>query len=338
MRAFKILTHEFRRIALLAALALVANMLLSLFSDIHAESPAEKAKAKRAETLHDLVFLDIPLKNFGDDDKKNRYNEVKKKYAVALAFFFEESYVESYRTFLDAQTELDKLYEEMSALYIDRTGLILQDALQQIVDVEIKYNKNTEFVKRFLRDREAPKERPLYDPKDFHLVYDKYAILDNIDRGYELLGISRRASIEAQEVEKVFEPQLESDDPAIKNMRIENRDPKVRRYRIDRYKKIIENCRQAKLNAANVFQLMHRNRLYLVQKGEFSSEAGLDAKQGEFNQNYYVKEKQLDPIFDPRIPDKYKIDASDAKNRWHEEEIKMRLNNENIEGNKQAQK
>lgn len=301
------------------------------FQRIFAESPAEKAKAKRSETLKDLVFIDIPIRNFGDDDKKNRYNEIKKKYSVALGFFFEENYVESYRSFLDAQTELDKLYEEMSAAYIDRTSAILQDALQQVVEVELKYAPNTEFVQRFLRDREAPKEKPLYDPKDFHLVYDKYAIIDALNKGYELLGISRRASIEAQEVEKVFEPQLESDDPAIKNMRIENRDPKVRRIRLDTYKKVIENCRQAKLNALYVFQLLHRNRMYLVQKGEFSSEAPYDAKQGEFNQNYYVREKKLDPIFDPRIPDKYKIDGSDSLNRWHDEEIRMRLNMETIQ-------
>jgi hypothetical protein len=81
-----------------------------------AENVAEKAKYKRAEALEQIVYLDVPLRNFGSEKPElvKEYDAVKQKYAVALSFFFEDNFVESYKLFLDVQNSLEKLYEQMS--------------------------------------------------------------------------------------------------------------------------------------------------------------------------------------------------------------------------------
>lgn len=290
---------------------------------------SEKAKYKRAESMNQLLFLDVPVKNFGTEENKKEYNDLRKQYSVALAFYFEENYVESYRGFLDFQKKIEKLYEKMSASYIDRTAILLQAALEGksvseqqsegsddknekpindpkgAVEVEFEYNKRQNIVKRFLRNRESPKEKPLYDTKEFYYAVDKQKILNNLQEGYRLLGLSKRRRQEAMDLEKW----LENDKPM---------DPRMRKMRIEEYRVAIESCRQAKLNAVRAFQLLRRHDIYKVQVAHA--------------ENYYAVEKKLDPVFDFRVPAEFRIDFNDSYNRIHKDEMKYKLNNENING------
>lgn len=285
---------------------------LVITAGIIAEPVSEKAKEKRYEDLHDLAYLQVPIANFGTEDMNTQYDDLKSKYEVALAFYFEDDYLEAYRGFIDVQKGLEKLYEDMSLAYIDRTSNLLQASISSVVELELDYHPSSKKIVDMLKAREAPKEKPMYDPQEYHYVYDKFPILKNIDRGYEYLGEAKRLRKDALNLEKWLEEGKELD-------------PRLRKRRIENYKAAIELSRNAKTNGVRVFQLMRRNDIYSVQ---------IEHKDNYFAQ--HTSEEHLSPVLDPRIPDDFKIDATDVLNRVYEEEVRVKLNNENIEGSQAA--
>jgi hypothetical protein len=280
-----------------------------------AENVAEKAKYKRAEALEQIVYLDVPLRNFGSEKPElvKEYDAVKQKYAVALSFFFEDNFVESYKLFLDVQNSLEKLYEQMSLFYIDRTNTVLQQAVKEATEIEIRYNKRAPFATQTIGDkREAgvrigadkkpvALEKRLYDPQEIHYLYDKKAMIDNIDYGYMQLGQAKVARQKAMDLEKW----LEKGKPMPATMK---------KSRIDSYKAAMNMCRQAKINGIMVMQL---NRIYDNYE-----------LQTKFKDNYFMKEKRLDPVFDFAIPEVYKKDANDSRNSIHDREERIKIKGE----------
>lgn len=288
---------------------------LTALGAVGAENVAEKAKYKRAEALEQIVFLDVPLRNFGSEKPElvKQYTDVKQKYAVALSFFFEDNFVESYKLFLEVQNSIEKLYEQMSLFYIDRTNTVLQQAVKEATEIEIRFNKKATFAQHSVGGKreagvrigadkkEVALEKRLYDPQDIHYLYDKKAIVDNIDYGYMQLGQAKVARQKAMDLEKWLEKGKAM--PAT-----------MKKSRIDTYKSVMSLCRQAKVNGIMVMQL---NRLY--ENYEL---------QTKFKDNYFMKEKRLDPIFDFAIPDIYKKDANDSRNTIHELEDRIKIKGE----------
>lgn len=293
---------------------ILASLILAAFTTaVNSESAAEKAKDKRIENLHYLVFLEVPMKNFGTDAQKEKLKEIKKDYTKGLSFFFEGDYLQSYLDFITVQKKLEKLYEELSLNYITRTTELLQDSNSKVVDITIKYHKKSERVKRFLRDRDVsrkPPELQPYDPQNFHLTYHKKPITDNIELGYKRVGDAKRIRQQAMDVEKYLE----------NNKKLT---PSMRKMRIEHYMAAIRLCREGKLNAIKVYQLISANENYTVQT--------------TYKDNYYSVEKRLNPVFDQRIPEKYRIDANDSHNRIHAEEICLKKDLKNPKDCRQAQ-
>lgn len=292
------------------ALSLILLFTAGLLSPVSGEAVSMKAKDKRYELLTYMLNLEVAMANFGTEDQKETYEDIKKDYSIGLAFFFEENYLTAYETFLTAQSKMEKLYEEVTMDYLTRTEKLLQAAAEEVVELELKYTKGSETVERFLRDREAPKEKVAYDPKDFHKVYDKRAILNNLQKGYEMLGEAKRVRQRAIDYEKFQE---------------EGKDitPRIKKTRLDHYMATIDLARQAKVNAIHVFQLKNRNEIYKVQK--------------KYDDNFFMVEKDLDPVFDTRIPEEFVIDANDALERVHEEEVNIKLKMQTIEGESEDQ-
>ena len=118
-----------------------------LATALGAENVAEKAKYKRSEALNQIVYLDVPLRNFSSEKPElaKEFEEVKRRYAVALSFFFEDNFVESYKIFLDVQNSLEKLYEQVSLFYIDRTNVVLQQSVKEATEIEIRFNRRAPF-------------------------------------------------------------------------------------------------------------------------------------------------------------------------------------------------
>jgi hypothetical protein len=252
-----------------------------------------------------MVFLEVPLKNFQTPELEKEYDEIKAKFRASLTYYYEVNYLESYRGFLETLVMLEKIYEKLSLQYVDRTNQMLQNAAQTIVNVEIEYHKRAIKNTLFDRDRLAPKEKQMYDPEDFHFTYTKRDISSNLEMGYNILTEAKEIRQRAMDVDKFLEEDKEMD-------------PNTRLRRVEMYRAVITRCRQSKQNAIQAFRLIKKHDIYKVQE--------------QFKNNYYAKEYNLDPVFDPRIPDQYKVDASDSLNRLHAEEIRIKLNNANIIG------
>lgn len=285
---------------------------------VFAENTAEKAKYKRAEALEQIVYLDVPLRNFGAEKPEllKQYNEVKQKYAVALSFFFEDNFIESYKIFLDVQNNLEKLYEQMSLFYIDRTNTVLQQAVKEATEIEIRFNRKAPFATQAIgKEREAgvrisqdkkqtQLEKRLYDPKDVHYLYDKKIMLDNIDYAYMMLGQAKTARQKAMDLEKWLE-------------KGKAMPPTMKKSRIESYRGAMDLCRQAKVNGIMVMQL---NRIYDNYE-----------LQTRFKDNYFMKEKRLNPVFDFAIPDEFAKDASDSRNAMHDQNERIMVKGEDPE-------
>ncbi len=299
--------------------AFKALIILSLiFSGyLFAESIIEKAKKKRIENLQYLLTLDVPLRNFGTqefghEELTKQRDIIKVKYASALSFYFEQNYLEAYRGFLEVQKDVEKLYEELSLMYIDRTSEILKKAGEKVVDVEMVYSKGTGIVNDFVEDIQPAREKQLLTDEQikqkkaknklFHFTYDKRDILKNLQLGYEYLGEAKRVRQEALNLEKWIEAKKEID-------------PGMRQKRIESYMAVISLCRRGKLNGIHVFQLLNRNEIYSIQGDTYK-------KEDKFNPNFYVFENDLDPVFDPRIPPEFILDTNDSLNRVHSIEQK----------------
>jgi len=285
-----------------------ALALIGVTTQLVAISAAEKAKEKMQQNRTYIYALEISILNFGTDEWKNEYTAVKNKYLTGLSLFMEDNYVPAYKELLSAQQDLEKLYEKVSMEYIARTQKILQELVKQAVDVDLKYQKGSDLANRTMDPREAPKEAPAYEPTEYHYFYDKKTIFRNIDMGFSLLGDAKRVHREAANfIDKYYE----------KTKKI---DPSVYNYKIEQYLGVIELCRQAKQDAFYAYQLLNRNDIYTVQT--------------EHRGNRFAREANLLPVFDPRIPDEYKVDASDARKLIHAEEVRIKLNGGS--GKKQA--
>jgi len=284
----------------LTGLAAVLGLMALNATSVYAVSAAEKAKEKVIENRQYIYALEIPIKNFGTPEQKNDFNAMKDQYMVGLGYFFEGNYVNSYKELLETQKKLDKLYEKVSMDYLERTTKILQEMVKSIVEIDIEYNKESDLVRQYTTDRQAPKEKVSYDPKNFHLTYDKKVISRNMAMGFSRLGEAKKIRQEAVTIEEKKYEEGQVVDPAIYN------------YRLASYLSVIELCRDAKKNAFLAYQLINRNDIYTIQT--------------EFRGNRFAKESNLLPVFDPRIPETYKVDASDALNLVHEDELKIKLN------------
>lgn len=287
-----------------------------LATALGAENVAEKAKYKRSEALNQIVYLDVPLRNFSSEKPElaKEFEEVKRRYAVALSFFFEDNFVESYKIFLDVQNSLEKLYEQVSLFYIDRTNVVLQQSVKEATEIEIRFNRRAPFatqkigkkreagVRNTIPDKKETKlEQRLYDPTDIHYLYDKKAMIDNIDYGYMQLGQAKVARQKAMDLEKWLE-------------KGKAMPPTMKKSRIETYRSVIDLCRQAKINGIMVMQL---NRIYDNYE-----------LQTKFKDNYFMREKRLDPVFDFAIPDEYVKDASDSRNAIHDHNERIMVKGE----------
>ena len=284
----------------LKGLIVTGLMILINSSSIYSISVAEKAREKIEEDRQYIYALEIPIRNFGTEEQKNEYNAMKDQYMIGLGYYMEANYVNAYKELFETQKKLDKLYEKVSMDYVERTTKILQELVKNVVEIDITYNKDSDLVRRYETDRQAPKEKVFYDPKNFHFVYDKKTISRNVSMGFSHLGDAKRIRQDAVTIQERKYEEGQTVDPAIY------------RYRLDSYVSVIDLCREAKKNAFQAYQLINRNDIYTIQT--------------QHRGNRFARESNLLPVFDPRIPETYKVDASDVLNLVHEDEIAVKLN------------
>ena len=299
--------------------AIFAAILISTFSyQASATAVSIKAREKRQLLMSYFIFLEVPMKNFGTKDEKEKFTELKEKYRSALSFFFEDEFLQSYKIFLEILDDTEKLFEDVSSKYIADSAELLSDSMRKVVDISIKYHKDSQRVKRFMKGiditrftQQNVKDQRSYLPQDYHFTYDNKPIVDNLDLGFAKIGHAKRLRQKAIDFEKSLEPGKKI-PVTMKVMRIEL------------YMAVIRLCRAGKKNGIKVFQLTEKYRQYDGQP-KYMATAEKDAEKRAAKEKYYYREVRLNPVFDLRVPEKYQIHASDNYNRIHEEEQCLKL-------------
>ncbi len=291
-----------------------------------------------------------------EGERIKRYSEIKKLFQEGLTDYFEGDYSNSYRRFLEAQVDTEQLLEEISQFYIEGTSDILKAAVfikdakdyddpafdgkegnkkvgdslkevdRELADISIEYGRGSKNVNEFREDREAPYISRQYDPKEYHFATSKYAIEQNTEAGYKALGQAKKARIEALKIERNLE-------------RHQKLQPVHRKYRIEKYLDVIARCKDAREAAINLFKLKYPYDNYYIQKDDKTTLGRVvlnDGKVGEdvvvdkgksmnFRLNPHVWPKNINPVYDRRIPEKYRRDAIDLLGKVYEEEVEENI-------------
>lgn len=286
------------------------------FASVQAVSVAEMASDLRKNSHFYMVSLETAISNFGSEENKKTYEEIKKKYVSAVGFYYERDFPEAYRAYLEIQEDIETLAGDISSKYIERSQKMLVDFSSHIIDLEVKYDKNSELAKTLRANRvsylnkesgEEVMSTRFYAPKIVHYTYDRFSILDNLEYGYGHLGKAKSVRETAQALDKLL---IDGQKPTTRML-----DKKIRAYLAS-----IELCRDSKANAIRMFQLYNRYDNYTVQ-----GNALFDKEAKEFKENPFLNESKIDPIFDQRIPEEYRVDAEDVRHRNYKEQVEMKI-------------
>lgn len=277
------------------------------------------------------------------------FGDIKRIYQEGMVYLYEGNYVNSYSRLLDSQLRVEQLLEGLSQLYLDRTEAFLRDAIEKrdpndpadmsATDISIDYGPNSDKRRDFKRNREIPRDLRAYDPREAHYAYNKYEIERNVAMGYKHLGLAREARRRALTVDSNLAPQ----------QRIE---PHHRKLRIEFYLDCIRMARLAKLNGEKIYQLKYPYDNYALispfgksekiegdnprqpsfpviagQERDWSTDENTtDANKKADKSNPYIFPANMNPVFDLRVPEKYRRDASDARDQIYDDQIDINVN------------
>ncbi|MBI3394892.1 MAG: hypothetical protein HY042_03575 [Spirochaetia bacterium] len=325
---------------------LLAGFMLARPPVLGGESVADKASDKRTELISYLrdvrpMIMNFPCEPYPaclppadsktEPERLKAYNAIKRIYQEGLVYFYERNYVNAYSRFLDAQARTEQLLESVSQSYLDRTEQMLRDSIEKknpndtadfaITDISVEMGPSSKLRRDFKINREAPDETRRYDPRTYHYVLAKYEIEKNMAMGYQTLGAARDARIKALMVDKNL----------ASHQKIE---PHHRKLRIECYVASINLARQAKRNAEFIFQLKYPYDNYALMNPTGKTEKKPNQAQEvpeiagskmNWAKNPFVLPKDLNPVFDLRLPEVYRRDAVDTRNMVYNDEVDVNI-------------
>ncbi|MEM7180957.1 MAG: hypothetical protein AAF518_08585 [Spirochaetota bacterium] len=325
---------------------LILFTILFALSNVQGEPVQSKANMKRVELIGYLRTLEPMVKNYpngkdGKDSKKykegklyKQYEQIKRKVQEGILYFYEGGYANSYRRFVDAQTNTEKLLEELSQSYIERSENMLKSAVEvldeknkldrDLMDISIEFSRTSKYRKSLIENRQPAVSNRHYDPKLYHYYVSKKTIEDSLAMGYKSLGQAKKARVKGLKVEQHLE----------KHQVLK---PEMRKYRIERYLASITKCKDAKAAALNVFRLkypyenafIHANspKEDEIAKGVTDLNDELQKKPRKYAyDNYpYLNKKKLPAPFDQRIPNKYRVDYADNQGQVYTDLVDEQL-------------
>jgi hypothetical protein len=134
-----------------------------------------------------------------------------------------------------------------------------------------------------------------YNPDEYHFFHDNEVIENYLKNGYKNLEIAKK---------------IYNDPDLILLKEKEKKTAKNLDYIINKHVEVIFFCRMAKLYGLEIHKVIKVNQL------------------SDILGKYRLAAKKLEPIFDDRIPEKYKIDANDNMDLIHSIEIQKLLKNQ----------
>lgn len=308
---------------------------------------AEKSRERRIDMVHYLRFLRPMVLNFpceplpeclqshadepkGPETSWNRYQKyqkIKEIYGAGMIYFFQGEYSNAYNRLLDAQRRTELLLEDMSKFYLDRSRVFLRESIEKkrekdpsdktAVDISIEYGPLSYRRGVFAKGRITPQQHRRYDPKEFRWAKHKYRIERNIEKGYYRIKLAQKARFNALKVEKAV----------TKGFKMT---PLQRKLRIEYYLASIFLSRMAKMNAGFIYALKYPydnyalyNQFSKTERNAFDNvkTPTIEGVRMTWHKNPYIQLRKLNPVFDLRIPSKYRRDLSDSRREIYSEQV-----------------
>jgi hypothetical protein len=269
--------------------------IISSAVDSYSISPTVKSAQDYALTLSTLRHLNIMIENFGDETMKKKYTDVKNLFQGAGEDFYGQDFTSSALKFKKVKMELISLLETIDDLYLKRTKEILDSTSKESFDSLIEYSKQSGLGRYFIKPYDPLKDIKPYEPNKYHLFHDREKIEAYLREGYK----------EYYRAKNIFE------DPEIALLRKKTTlTEKNIRYIISSYMDVVFICRQAKEEGIEIHRVTKINEL------------------GKSMLKYNISHGSITPIFDDRIPEKYKVDANDNIRLIHAVEMKKLQKNQ----------
>jgi len=237
------------------------------------------------------------IQNFKTDDLNTKYENLHKKFKDATLDYYSTDYDSSYIKFYNLKMEMMNFLEELSSLYLKRTEELLSATIEDnnAVRIFLEYNKHSGYAEYFRKPFD-----PLLDVKpyndefkarDFHYFYDSPSIEDWLHSGYYYHG----------QAEKIFKDKEIEFLKTRKKIKTEHLN-----LIIEKYLDVIRLCRTAKQCGLEIYKNTN------------------DYETLSIMEKYNIRKDQMTPIFDDRIPEKFKVDAVDNVKLLYSVEIERR--------------
>lgn len=267
-------------------------LMISNTKEIFPISLALKTENDYLSVLKHLRTLRIAIENFGSTEQKKKYEDIKVLFQNATHDCFAQNFDISYKNFFKVKEELIKLMEEIASGYLNRAKEILDSTSKYTFDIMIKYSKNSSFLKYFKKPFNPVEDIKAYKEGEYHFFYDKEYIERYLKNGYKKLENAKNLFNDTN-IELIK-----------KKMGKASHDLD---YILNRYGQVISSCRLAKLYGIEIHKKIKLNQI------------------SEILIKYNLPHGHIDPIFDDRIPENYKVDANDNIRLVHSLEKKRLL-------------
>jgi hypothetical protein len=224
------------------------------------------------------------MTNFKTDENKKNMDLLLKNFEEAALDYYGNNYDSSAIKFFNLKLELIKTLQNMSKFYIDRTDELLKAtaADNKTIEAFITYSKHSGYASYYNRPFDPLTDVKPYDEnftiQDFHLFTDAQKVDNYLRNAHFYFSEAKRFYNDPEIVFIKSRKRIKSDQLS---------------YILERYIYVIQNCRIAKQCGLEIYKI----------KNEFRT--------GAMQDKYQLRKSMITPIFDDRIPEKFKVDAVD---------------------------
>ncbi len=243
-----------------------------------AVSSAVKSQLDYVFTLNHIRDMRVIVDNFGDEEQKKQFEDIKSAFNRASEEFYAQNFISSYQKFFNLKERLSSFMEGIAAMYIKRSQEILDSTSKASFDILINYGRGGPMAKYFRKPFNPLEDIKPYKEEEYHFFHSRETIERYLRGGYKNLQDARNI---------IADPDLEM-IKAKKNKTSANLN-----FIISRYSIVIEDCRLAKQYGIEIHKMIKIHQM------------------GEIQRKYNLPGATLEPIFDDRIPEEYKVDAND---------------------------
>ncbi len=256
---------------------------------LYAISAAVRSYQDYTLTLGTLRNMQIMVENFGDEQLRKKHAEIKTMFQDASETQYSQNFTSSELKFKKLKTELIKILEAVDDIYLKRTKMILDSTSKESFDVLLEYGKEGGMAKYLGKPFDPLKDKKTIDPSMYHLFHDRGKITTYLREGYKKYekAMSLFNDPDIAYLKKKANPTSQSVNLILTSLA-----------------EVVYLCREAKQNGIEIMKI-----LYMKEEGKSLVK-------------YKITHGSIIPIFDDRIPEKYKVDANDNLRLIHSVEQK----------------